>query len=327
VSGWLSFLVDELSEGREPILTLAEVRNMARVAVLDERGQFLASDLGSDAIERAVSHQATRLKSGQGATLIVNGVSTLSERITKETFPFWKEAIKGRDEAWASWLLTQTSQFQNEPADPLTDTSQTGLDTLEPDQSSVSELGPNKSGPNQPNPHTPAPEGQIKITRHILSALGPFTQPRLPENYHFSLLPLNSGLGKLFVFGDDDLALETAAIAARAGLKVTLVSANSLELDLRSAQQVGYFDLRPLDDWSELTLGALKEIGFKAGVSVIITTAKGQSFLEIIKDQKAGWLGLAGEAAGEDPEPGLFPLASTPSLRALGLVAALLSRN
>jgi hypothetical protein len=280
LNGWLSSLVHELSEGREPILALAEARNIARTAVLDERGQFLSSDLGSDILERAVSNLAIQLESGQSSALVVNGISTVSERITKESFNFWKEAIKGRDESWASWLLTKTSQ-----------------------------------------------EGsRIKVTRHILSALGPFTPPRLPPGCDFSMLPLNSGLGKLIVFGDDDLALETAALAARAGIKATLVSANSLELDLRSAQQVGFFELIPLSDWSDLKARSLAEMGFKPGVAVLVTTPNNEFLLGAIKEFKVGWLGLAGDAAIGDSEPGLFPLAVTPALKALGLVAAILER-
>ncbi|MDR2386232.1 MAG: hypothetical protein LBE80_01435 [Deltaproteobacteria bacterium] len=281
MDGWLSLLVHELSEGREPVLTLAEIRNLARVAVLDERGQFLASDLGNDALERAVSNQALNLKGGQASTVIVNGVTAVSEKVTRETFPFWKEALKGRDDSWASWLLTISSPEQ----------------------------------------------AQGKITRHILSALGPFTQPRLPDSAKISLVPLNPGLGRLFVFGDDDLALETAAIAARAGLKVTLVSANSLEMDLRSAQQVGPFELRPLSDWSEMNAEALEEMGFKSGVAVLVTCAQKALFMNLLNQYQIGWLGLAGEAADLQDEPGLFPLATTAALKALGLVAAILDRS
>jgi hypothetical protein len=251
------------------------------VAVLDERGQFLVSDLGNDALERAVSSQAINLKGGESSTVVVNGITAVSEKVTKETFPFWKEALKGRDDSWACWLVSMC-----DPDDP-----------------------------------------QGKITRHILSALGPFTQPRLPEGTKISLVPLNPGLGRLFVFGDDDLALETSAIAARAGLKVTLVSANSLELDLRSAQQVGHFELRPLSDWSEMTPEALEDMGFKSGVAVLVTSSQSALFLDYLNQYKIGWLGLAGEAADANDEPGLFPLATTPSLKALGLVAAILDRS
>jgi hypothetical protein len=205
----------------------------------------------------------------------------VSEKVNSQTFSFWKEALLGRDESWASWLLTLTSRTSK----------------------------------------------GLKITRHILSACGPFTQPRLPQDDNFSLLPLNAGLGKLFIFGDDDLALETAALAARAGLKVSFVSTNSLELDLRSAQQVGQFELLPLSDWSEVTSQALMDFGFKPGIIVLVTTPSCQIFLEAIREFQIGWLGLVGDAADKDSEPGLFPLASTPSLKALGLVAAILAHR
>jgi hypothetical protein len=312
LNGWLTLLVHELSEGREPIFSLAEIRNVARTAVLDERGQFLASDLGSDAVERAVSGQALALKSGQTAALDVCGIKVVSEKVTQGTFPFWKEAIKGRDEAWASWLLTMTKRGEVFEVGPVPAGGEGSGDGSDPDAGPSPEAGLGSA---------------VKVTRHILSALGPFTKPRLPEDADFSLLPLNPGLGRLFVFGDDDLALECAAIAARAGLKATLVSANSLELDLRSAQQVGYFELRPLYDWSEVTEEALTEMGFKPGVAVLATTPQAADFMDTLKGFKIGWLGLAGEAAGPETEPGLFPLATTASLKALGLVAAILDRR
>ncbi|MDR1309711.1 MAG: hypothetical protein LBL95_07440 [Deltaproteobacteria bacterium] len=280
MSSWLSYLVQELSEGREPVLALAEKRNMARAAVLDERGRLLASDLGNDALERAVSGLATSLGSGQSSSLEVDGLNTVTEKVSKDAFSFWKEALRGRDEAWASWLLTMTSG----------------------------------SGED------------ITVRRHVLSASGPFTTPRLPDGQAWSLLPLNAGLGRLFVFGDDELALETAALAARAGLKVTLASADSLEMDLRSAQQVGPFELRPLADWSEITGAGLADMGLRAGVVVLVTTPHHSGFLEDLRRHQIGWLGLAGEAADGD-DPGLFPNALTPAHKALGLVAAILGHR
>ena len=324
LNGWLTLLVHELSEGREPIFSLAEIRNVARTAVLDERGQFLASDLGSDAVERAVSWQAIALKSGQTAALDVCGIKVVSEKVTQGTFPFWKEAIKGRDEAWASWLVTMTQRgdVSKGGPDPQAGSGpEAGLDT-----EAGSDLAVGLGSDARPSSEAGAGSA-IKVTRHILSALGPFTKPRLPSEAEFSLLHLNTGLGRLFVFGDDDLALECAAIAARAGLKATLVSANSLELDLRSAQLVGYFELRPLSDWSEVTEETLAEMGFKPGVTVLATTPQVTGFLDTVKGFKIGWLGLAGEAAGQETEPGLFPLATTASLKALGLVAAILDRR
>lgn len=88
MNGWLTHLVHELSEGREPVLALAEIRKMARTAVLDERGQFLSSDLGNDSLERAVSNQAAMMKSGDISTLLINDVTTVSEKMTHEASLF-----------------------------------------------------------------------------------------------------------------------------------------------------------------------------------------------------------------------------------------------
>jgi hypothetical protein len=288
LSNWLSFLVKELSEGRAPVLTLAEMKNVAKAAVLDERGHFLASELGEDQ-ELAVSNLAAGLQIGQSASMVVGGVNTLSERISGEkALFFWREALNGRDQAWAAWLLTMAKE--------------------------------EGGGPDGP----PA----LKVSRHVLSVSGPFTPPRLSKDGgRWSLLPLNPGLGRLFIFGDDQLALETAAIGSRAGLKVTLASVNSLEFDIRAAQQVGQFELLPVSDWAEVDEEVLTRIGVKTGVVALVTTPNHSSFLEPLKSLKVGWLGLAGDTCVSDKEPGLFPHSVSLSLRALGLVAAILEKN
>jgi hypothetical protein len=68
-------------------------------------------------------------------------------------------------------------------------------------------------------------------------------------------------------------------------------------------------------------------MGLKPGVMVLVTTPSHQSFLDTVRGASIGWLGLAGEAAGDRPESGLFPEATSPAQRALGIVAAMLERR
>ena len=280
---WLAFVVKELADDREPILALAERANLARAAVLDDRGRVLAGELGSDEIENAVSAQAMTLKSGEAAVLDMGDARVVTERLGGPgALSFWKEAAQGQAEAWAAWLLTITT-----------------------------DLG----------------DGQgVSVVRHALAADGPFTKPRIPALGGWSLLPLNAGLGRLLVLGDDDLALETAALAARVGLKATLITVKPLEMDLRSAQSIGRFELMDISDW-RLDKARLAGMGLKPGVMVLVTTPRHQSFLDQIKNSSVGWLGLAGEAAADSKESGLFPEASSPSQKALGIIAAMLERR
>ncbi|MDR1656565.1 MAG: hypothetical protein LBT47_03265 [Deltaproteobacteria bacterium] len=166
----------------------------------------------------------------------------------------------------------------------------------------------------------------LKVVRHVLAADGPFTTPRLPDEANWSLLPLNAGLGRLIVFGDDELALETSALGGRVGLKVTMVTVNPLDLDLRSAQNIGHFELLDFPDWA-IPIEKLAEIGIKPGVTVLVTTPHNSTFLPQLHNSGLGWLGLAGQAAAIQPESGLFPKAVTASQRALGVIAALLERR
>ncbi|MDR1045748.1 MAG: hypothetical protein LBP33_11640 [Candidatus Adiutrix sp.] len=169
--------------------------------------------------------------------------------------------------------------------------------------------------------------GALQLARHLLSAFGLWTTPRLPEEYRdqWSLLPLKAGLGRLFIFGDDLLALETAALAARTGLTVTWLSAvaqDSPELD--EARLLGDFELRSLKDWaSSLSPGRLADLGVKEGVRILVTTAEHRSFLDSLRESRPAYLALSGEAEGDQPT-GLFPKALTTSQKALGLVAEML---
>jgi hypothetical protein len=169
--------------------------------------------------------------------------------------------------------------------------------------------------------------GALKLARHLLSAFGLWTTPRLPEEYReqWSLLPLKAGLGRLFIFGDDLLALETAALAARTGLTVTWLSAvaqDSPELD--EARLLGDFELRRLEDWAQaLSPGRLADLGVKEGVRILVTTAEHRSFLASLRESRPAYLALSGEAEGDQPA-GLFPKALTTTQKALGLVAEML---
>ncbi|MDR1870912.1 MAG: hypothetical protein LBS60_03120 [Deltaproteobacteria bacterium] len=166
---------------------------------------------------------------------------------------------------------------------------------------------------------------ETQVYRHVLAAKGPWTKPRLPLELigQWSLLPLNPGLGQLLVFGDDELALETAALGARAGLRVNLITAKPRE-DLDPLKNVGQFTYTKVDSWAEVTATSLLAFGLAPGVLVLVTAPDNQTFLEEIKAAPCGWLGLAGAATENAVEPGLFPAAVTAAQKALGLIAAML---
>jgi hypothetical protein len=280
MKSWLTKLVKALSENKEIILALAERKNLAKVALFDDKGQLLTGDLGSNEIDKKASDAVIFLKSGESIQIAEGQTLVLCEKLGgQKALAFWQQALDAQQEAWAAWLLTITKENN----------------------------------------------GNLTVVRHIMAASGPFTSPRLPSSEDkWSLLPLNAGLGRMFVFGDDELALETAALGARTGLKVTLGSVNPLDLDIRAAHSIGDFDLMHFSDWSDLNASNLAELGIKPGVMVLVTTPNHSTFLEDLKNCKIGWLGLAGEAALSEKESGLFPKAVTPSQRALGLVAAML---
>jgi hypothetical protein len=166
------------------------------------------------------------------------------------------------------------------------------------------------------------------VTRHVLSAEGPWTTPRLPAEPpgFWSLTPLNAALGSLLVFGDDELALEAAALGARAGLKVRLVTKRTKE-DLMPVFSVGSFACSRIVDWAEVGSANLANIGLKPGVFVLVTAKEHDSFMPAIEAAPPGWLGLAGAATDKNGESGLFPAAVTPSQKAMGLLAAMLKEE
>ena len=173
-------------------------------------------------------------------------------------------------------------------------------------------------------PHRDGPE--VRLVRHLLSAFGPWTTPRLPEEFkdQWSLLPLKAGLGRLFIMGDDALAMETAALAARAGLTVTWLStADQAGPELEEARQMADFDLKTIADWPQLTSQYLEELGVQDGVRVLITTPRHDIFLEQVKEARPAGTMLAGEAGGDTPA-GLFSRPVTTTQQALGLIAEML---
>ncbi|MDR1921790.1 MAG: hypothetical protein LBS31_08650 [Candidatus Adiutrix sp.] len=283
MKAWLPILVEELQAGRNPILALAGVRNLARAAVFDGRGQLLGGGLGSPPLQALGRAEAARLAPGE-CRLINQQANLILERLpgTADSLSFWSSALENHKEAWASWLLTM------------------------------------------PRPHG----GPLTLTRHILSAFGPWTTPRLPEEFkdQWSLLPLKAGLGRLFVIGDDALAMETTALAARTGLTATwCTAADQSGRELDEARAMADFSLILLSGWDELTPRFLETAGLKEGVRVVVTVRDHESFIENIRAAKPAYLALAGEAESE-PASGLFPEALTISHKALGLVAEMLSR-
>jgi hypothetical protein len=172
--------------------------------------------------------------------------------------------------------------------------------------------------------------GGLRLARHLLSAFGPWTTPRLPEPFQdqWSLLPLKAGLGRLFVLGDDALALETAWLAARTGLSVTWLTALDQQgPELEEAWQLAEFGLERLASWPKLTEERLRELGLREGVRLVVTTPEHLGFLPALQAARPAYLALAGEAeAGADPSSpsGLFLRPLTTAQKALGLVAEML---
>jgi hypothetical protein len=138
---------------------------------------------------------------------------------------------------------------------------------------------------------------QLKVTRHVLSAHGQWTTPRLPsEAEDWSFMSLNAGLGRLFVFGDDDLALESAALVGRVGLKVTLVTLKSKAQYAEAFQKVSTFNIVAFNRWKDLNHQKISALGFKTGVYVLVTAKDTSVILPEVEKLQVGWLGLAGAA-------------------------------
>ncbi|MGL4209735.1 MAG: hypothetical protein ACRCTY_10150 [Candidatus Adiutrix sp.] len=172
-------------------------------------------------------------------------------------------------------------------------------------------------------------DGLLSLPRHLLSAFGPWTTPRLPQEYAdmWSLLPLKPGLGRLFVIGDDGLAMEVAALAARTGLTVTWYSSSKQTgAELSEAQTLADFTITALDGWGQLTADFLTQEGFKDGTYVVLTTAQNEFFIEHLRNLNLRYFALSGEAETPLSPGGLFPKAVTTTHKALGLVAEMLSK-
>lgn len=166
-------------------------------------------------------------------------------------------------------------------------------------------------------------EGSLKLSRHLLSAFGPWTTPRLPEEVRdqWSLLPLRAGLGRLFIFGDDDLARETAALAGRTGLTVTWITARDQSgPELDEAELWGDFELLTVDGWARVDEPRLEELGVIEGVRALVTAPEA-GLLEQLAARRPAYLAASGEG-GE--AGGLFANPVTTTQKALGLIAEML---
>jgi hypothetical protein len=169
--------------------------------------------------------------------------------------------------------------------------------------------------------------GGLRLARHLLSAFGPWTTPRLPETLQdqWSLLPLKAGLGRLFVLGDDALALEVAWLAARTGLAVTwLTTLDQKGPELDEALLLAEFGLERLPAWADLTVGLLRGFGLREGVRLVVTTAEHPAFLPELQALNPAYLALAGEAEAGQGQSGLFARPLTTAQKALGLIAEML---
>lgn len=168
-------------------------------------------------------------------------------------------------------------------------------------------------------------EGNLKMTRHILSAFGPWTNPRLPEilRDYWSLLPLKPGLGRLFVLGDDELALELAALAGRTGLTTTWLTTRKKSVsELKESQSLGEFDCFFLKSWEDLNFGKFAGLGIKEGVRLVATASLRMELREDLKSIPTAYLMLAGDGeVGSEP----LSLNATTTQKALTLISAMLS--
>ncbi len=109
------------------------------------------------------------------------------------------------------------------------------------------------------------------LAHQLIAAFGPHSVPLLPQKAEgWILTPLNSGLGRLFVLGNDATSVETAALAARAGLVVSLISTNPPQLELDEAFAWSDFEVIKITAWTDLGPDELETFGFSQGVRVIM---------------------------------------------------------
>ncbi len=273
MKAWLPVLVDNLK--KEPVLALASARNIARAAVFDQNGNFLAGSLGAPSILAQASEESKLMAAGECRLLTELGPLTLEKFSGSDSEQhFWQTAHANQRGAWASWLLT------------------------------MPQVGP---------------EG-LRLVRHWLSTFGPGTTPRLPEGFQdqWSLLALKSGLGRLLIFGDDALALETAALAGRTGLAVTWLTAKDQDgPELDEAMGVGDFELVTLKSWANFD--SLKELNLKGGEHFLVSVADEPDLLEVLENVSYATLTLGGDAAEE-----ALPVATT-TQEALGIISKIVS--
>lgn len=274
------------SLAQSPILALAGPGPLATAAVYDAEGWLLAGNLGSPCLAETASRELRELKPGEG-------------RQTDGPASVRLQRLDGSDPQTRLFWESAATNSQDAWASWLLSIPASGQET-------------NKAG----------------FTQHLLSAFGPWTRPRLPQELEeqWLLTPLKPGLGRLFVIGGDALALETSALAARAGLTVTWLSVDPPAAeDFDEARRLGEFSLLRLDSWEELTPDFLHSQGFRRGVKVLVTAPQPELFIDSLKETQPSYLALAGEAEkAAEKAAGLFSQPFTTSHRALGLIAEML---
>lgn len=169
-------------------------------------------------------------------------------------------------------------------------------------------------------------DGALRLSRHLLSAFGPWTTPRLPQEFRdqWSLLPLKPGLSRLFIFGDDALAREAAALGARTGLTVTWISAmDQSGPELEEALSWSDFELKMMAGWGQIDDQYLDSLGLATGVWVLVTTADPDVF-SILASRKMAGLLRSGEAEEDGDSSGIFTNPVTTAQKALGLITEML---
>ena len=283
MKAWLPVLLEKFNES--PVLAFSVTQNMARAALFDREGNFLAGGLESQALLSMAAEESRMMHPGDCCVTLPPGKLVLECLMPDEkSFNFWTQVQENLNGAWASWLLTMPRLA----------------------------------------------DGSLKISYHLLSTFGPWSVPKLPEQFreHWALLPLKPGLSRLFIFGDDALARETATLAARTGITVTWVT--SVEQDgpeLDEARNWGDFCLLPIEDWAQIDDEFLTKIGFTRKAQILVTTPN-QTIFETMHSAQPAYLARSGEAEGEEAlfgsSSGLFTNPATTTHKALGLIAEML---
>ena len=236
---WLATLVDELVNGKNPILALSPQKHLATAALYNHEGKLLAGSLGDQAAHLCAEAESKNLAANQ--TSYFQDGRLLLKELSADDLNFWQQAQISEKGAWASWLLS-------------------------------------------------IPQDET-LTHQLIAAFGPHSLPLLPTDCdNWILTPLNSGLGRLFVLGDDAASVETAALAARAGLVVSLICTNAPQLELEEALSWSDFEVLKIAAWEALGPDELESFGFSQGVRVIMLGLKEETLKEEIEKFKPQYL-------------------------------------